>query len=107
MARRKKYSKKFKLDAISLVEEQGYARTEAAISLSIRSELIRRWIRERQADDGQAFRGNGKRTPEQEEEIKRLKTKIKRLEYGEKNTKKKRRYSLQQKRSEISVHHPT
>ncbi|MCU7888856.1 MAG: hypothetical protein KZQ59_12060 [Candidatus Thiodiazotropha sp. (ex Lucinoma aequizonata)] len=38
-----------------------------------------RWIHERQADDGQAFRGNGKRTQEQEE-IKRLKSKIKRLE---------------------------
>ncbi|MCU7881267.1 MAG: transposase [Candidatus Thiodiazotropha sp. (ex Lucinoma aequizonata)] len=79
MATRRKYSKEFKLDAISLMEEQGYATTEAASSLGIRPELIRRWIRERQADDGQAFRGNGKRTQEQEES-KRLKTKMKRLE---------------------------
>ncbi|MCU7882342.1 MAG: transposase [Candidatus Thiodiazotropha sp. (ex Lucinoma aequizonata)] len=79
IATRRKYSKEFKLDAISLVEEQGYATTEAASSLGIRPELIRRWIRERQADDGQAFRGNRKRTPEQKE-IKRLKTKMKRLE---------------------------
>ncbi|MCU7882519.1 MAG: transposase [Candidatus Thiodiazotropha sp. (ex Lucinoma aequizonata)] len=42
MATRRKYSKEFKLDAISLVEEQGYARTEAASSLGIRPELIRR-----------------------------------------------------------------
>ncbi|MCU7882314.1 MAG: transposase [Candidatus Thiodiazotropha sp. (ex Lucinoma aequizonata)] len=62
-----------------MVEEQGYATIEAASSLGIRPELIRCWIRERQADDGQAFRGNGKRTPEQEE-IKRLKNKMKRLE---------------------------
>ncbi|MCU7895180.1 MAG: transposase [Candidatus Thiodiazotropha sp. (ex Lucinoma aequizonata)] len=62
-----------------MVEEQGYATTEAASSLGIRPELIRHWIRERQADDGQAFRRDGKRTPEQEE-IKRLKTKMKRLE---------------------------
>ncbi|MCU7889640.1 MAG: transposase, partial [Candidatus Thiodiazotropha sp. (ex Lucinoma aequizonata)] len=79
MATRRKYSKEFKLDAISLVEEQGYATIEAASSFGIRPELIRRWIRERQADDGEAFRGNGKRTQEQEE-IKRLKTKMKRLE---------------------------
>ncbi|MCU7889402.1 MAG: transposase, partial [Candidatus Thiodiazotropha sp. (ex Lucinoma aequizonata)] len=52
-------SQESKLDAISLVEEQGYATTEAASSLGIRPKLIRRWIRERQADDGQAFRGNG------------------------------------------------
>ncbi|MCU7897957.1 MAG: hypothetical protein KZQ61_04625 [Candidatus Thiodiazotropha sp. (ex Lucinoma aequizonata)] len=50
-----------------MVEKQGYATREASSRLDIRSELIRRWIRERQADDGQAFRGNGKRTPEQEE----------------------------------------
>ncbi|MCU7879758.1 MAG: hypothetical protein KZQ66_20995 [Candidatus Thiodiazotropha sp. (ex Lucinoma aequizonata)] len=51
----------------------------APSSLAIHPELIRHWIRERQADDGQAFRGNGKRTPEQEK-IKRLKTKMKHLE---------------------------
>ncbi|MCU7881569.1 MAG: transposase [Candidatus Thiodiazotropha sp. (ex Lucinoma aequizonata)] len=76
MATRRKYSKEFKLDASSLLEEQGYATTEVASSLGIRPELIRRWICKRQADDGQAFRGNGKRTPEQEE-IKKLKTKMK------------------------------
>ncbi|MCU7880400.1 MAG: hypothetical protein KZQ66_20360 [Candidatus Thiodiazotropha sp. (ex Lucinoma aequizonata)] len=62
-----------------MLEEQGYATTEAASSLGIPPELIRRWICERQADDGQAFSGNGKRTLEQEE-IKRLKTKMKYLE---------------------------
>ncbi|MCU7897790.1 MAG: hypothetical protein KZQ61_03620 [Candidatus Thiodiazotropha sp. (ex Lucinoma aequizonata)] len=58
----------------------------------MRPELIRRWIHERQADDGQAFRGNGKRTPEQEE-IKRLKTKMKRLEIEKEILKKSGNYS--------------
>ncbi len=35
MTARKKYSKEFKLDAISLVTEQDYTRTEAAKSLGI------------------------------------------------------------------------
>ncbi|MCU7879760.1 MAG: hypothetical protein KZQ60_03755 [Candidatus Thiodiazotropha sp. (ex Lucinoma aequizonata)] len=70
-----------------MVEEQGYATTEAASRFGIRPELIRRRIRERQADDGQAFRRNGKRTPEQEE-IKRLKTKMKHLEMEKKILKK-------------------
>ena len=49
-------------------------------SLGIQAELIRRWIREQKAaDDGQAFRGNGKLTPEQEE-IRTLKAQVKRLE---------------------------
>ena len=33
MAARKRYSKEFKLDAISLVADQGYTRIEAARSL--------------------------------------------------------------------------
>jgi len=68
-----------KLDAISLVLDQEYTRAEAARSLEIRPNLIARWIKEYQADDaGQAFRGNGKLTPEQAE-IRRLKEENKRL----------------------------
>ena len=79
MITRKKYSKEFKLDAVSLVLEQGYSRAEAARSLDINPSLIRRWVKEHQTDDEQAFRGNGKLTPEQEE-LKKLKARIKRLE---------------------------
>ncbi len=79
MTTRKKYSKEFKLDAISLVVEQGYTRSEAARSLDINANMLTRWIKEHEADDGQAFRGNGKLTPEQEE-IRRLKAQVKQLE---------------------------
>ena len=79
MTVRKQYSKEFKLDAISLVVEQGYSRSEAAQSLDIKPDLVGRWVREHQADDGQAFRGNGKLTDEQEE-VRKLKAQVKRLE---------------------------
>lgn len=79
MTQRKKYSKEFKLDAISLVIEQNYSRAEAAKSLGVRSELIGRWIREYRDDDGQAFRGNGKLTSEQSE-VRQLKAQVKTLE---------------------------
>ena len=79
MTERKQYSKEFKLDAISLVLEQGYTRVEAASSLDIKPGLLGRWVREHQSDDGQAFRGNGKMTPEQEE-IRKLKSQVKRLQ---------------------------
>ena len=75
----KKYSKEFKIDAISLVTEQNYTQTEAANSLGITPKLISRWIKEYKADEEHAFRGNGKLTPEQlelrclREENKRLK----------------------------------
>jgi len=79
MTTRKKYSKEFKLDAISLVVEQGYTRTEAARNLDINANMLTRWIKEHEVNDSQAFRGNGKLTPEQDE-IRRLKSQVKRLE---------------------------
>ena len=79
MMTRKKHPKEFKLDAVSLVLDQGYTRAEAARSLDINANMLGRWVKEQQSDDGHAFRGNGKLTPEQEE-IRKLKTQVKRLE---------------------------
>lgn len=79
MLKRKQYTKEFKLDAISLVMDQGLTIAEAARSLEINANMLGRWIKESQADNnGQAFRGNGKLTPEQEE-IRNLKLQIKQL----------------------------
>lgn len=78
MSTRNKYPKEFKLDAISLVNEQGYNRKAASESLGIDYQLLCRWIKEASKDDGQAFRGQGKLTTEQEE-IRRLKDENKRL----------------------------
>ena len=79
MTTRKKYSKEFKLDAIALVIEQNYSQAEASRNLGINPNMLGRWIKEAENDDGQAFRGNGKLTPEQEE-IPQLKAQVKRLE---------------------------
>ncbi len=79
MTTRKQYTKEFKLDAVSLVTEQGYTRVEAAKRLEINANMLTRWIKEQADPGGQAFRGNGKLTPEQEE-LKELKAKVKRLE---------------------------
>lgn len=65
MTIRRKFSQEFKLDAISLVKDQGYSRAEAARSLSINPNVLSRWIKEHEADRGDAFRGNGKLTAEQ------------------------------------------
>lgn len=64
MNTRKKYGKEFKLDAICLVKEQGYTARQAAQSLGIDSGMLGRWMREQEADNQVAFRGNGKATPE-------------------------------------------
>jgi transposase len=78
MTTRKKYPREFKLDAISLVLDQGYTIADAARSLEINRSVLQRWIKEIETDDGHAFRGNGKLTPEQAE-IRRLKEENRRL----------------------------
>ncbi len=78
MELRKQYTKE-KLNANSLVLDQELMIAEAARSLEIRASVLGRWIKENQADDnGQAFRGNGKLTPDQKE-IRRLKIENKQL----------------------------
>ncbi len=79
MKTRKTYSKEFKLDAIALIREQNYSIAEAARNLEVTPQILGRWIKEAENDDGHAFRGNGKLTPEQEE-IRKLKAQVKRLE---------------------------
>jgi transposase len=80
MKARKKYTKEYKLDAVSLVLDQGYSRIEAATSLAINTQMLGRWIQEFRADgDSHAFRGNGKLTQDQDE-IRKLKAQVKRLE---------------------------
>ena len=79
MSKRKKYPKEFKLDAVSLVLEQGYSRADAAKSLSINANMLGRCIKESESEDGQSFRGNGKLTEEQEQ-IRALQKRVKHLE---------------------------
>ena len=79
MTTRKTYSKEFKLDAIALVVEQKYSKAEAARNLGLSPQILGRWLKEAEDDNGQAFRGNGALTPEQAE-IRRLKEQVKRLE---------------------------
>ena len=44
--KRRNYTEDFKRDAVALVTEQGYKPSEAARSLGIGANLIRRWKRE-------------------------------------------------------------
>ncbi len=79
MSARKKYSKEFKLDAVSLVIDQNYTRVEASKNLGINANMLGRWVKEADTDNGHAFRGNGRLTPEQEE-VRTLKSQVKRLQ---------------------------
>jgi transposase-like protein len=62
MTKRKKYTKEFKLDAISLVRDQNISVSEASRNLGIGNQMLGHWIKEAENEDGQAFWGNGKLT---------------------------------------------
>ena len=65
--KRRNYTEDFKRDAVALVTEQGYKTTEAARSLGIGDNLIRRWKREFEEEASGARLGE-----EEREELKRL-----------------------------------
>ena len=65
--KRREYTEDFKRDAVALVTEQGYKSSEAARSLGIGDNLIRRWKREFEEEASGARLGADER-----EELKRL-----------------------------------
>jgi len=79
MRTRKKYTKEFKMDAVSLVVEQDYSRLEASKRLEIDPKILTRWIKENESGECDAFRGKGKLTLEQVE-LRQLRSQVKRLE---------------------------
>ena len=79
MARtRRSYTPEFKVEAVKLVTEQGYSVAEAARSLGISENLIRNWKQALEAQGDQAFPGQGKLAPF-EEENRRLRAENQRL----------------------------
>src|SRR5262249_54486905 len=80
MARKRKvYTPEFKLAAVKMVAEQKLSVAEAARRLGIRENLIHNWKRALAKGGADAFPGSGHLTP-QEEEIRKLRAEVKRLE---------------------------
>ncbi len=61
------FSREFKLEAVRLVRERGVAKSQAARELGIHVNVLRKWIRDYEADPKQAFPGHGQLKPEQAE----------------------------------------
>jgi len=79
MARtRRTYTPEFKAEAVKLVTEQGYSIAEAARSLGLSDNLLRNWKQSLEAKGEQAFPGQGKLSPF-EEENRRLRAENQRL----------------------------
>ena len=71
----------------------GGGKAEAARSLGTNANMLRRWVKEYEADEGQAFRGNGKLTPEQEE-LRRLRREVRQLKLEREILKKATAFSM-------------
>jgi len=52
---------------MALVIEQKYGQAEAARNLGHSPQILGRWLKEDEGDDGHAFRGNGTLSPGQAE----------------------------------------
>jgi transposase len=76
--RRRTYTSEFKLQAVKLVTEKGQSVSEAARSLGIGQTLLRSWKLALEQQGPDAFPGNGRLNPH-EEEIRRLRAENKRL----------------------------
>ena len=74
MAKRRTYTGEFKRKAVRLLTEQGYGVSEAARSLGIHPNLLRTW-RNKLAHEN----GGSTVTPEEHEELKRLREENHRL----------------------------
>ena len=77
-AKRKIYTAEFKREAVSLITHHGYGVSEAARNLGIHATMLRKWKRALEQQGAQAFSGNGRLSPAQEE-LYRLRQENKRL----------------------------
>ena len=77
--KRRTFEKEFKLEAIKMVTEQGLTQTEVGARLGVDPSTISYWVRTGEADGAEAFPGKGKLKP-QDEELRRLRNEVKRLQ---------------------------
>lgn len=76
---RRSFTAEFKLEAASLVLNQGYSVLEASRSLAVGQTVLRRWVRQLQTERGGSTPSSKALTPEQQK-IQELEARINRLE---------------------------
>jgi transposase len=75
---RRKFTREFKLEAVKLVKERGISVAQASRDLEVHGNMLRKWIRDFEADPQRSFPGQGQMKPEQLE-IERLRREVIRL----------------------------
>jgi transposase len=78
MGRKRAYTREFKLEAVKLIRDRGVTVAQASRDLGVHSNVLHKWVRDYEADPGQAFPGQGQMKPEQLE-IERLRREVTKL----------------------------
>ena len=76
---RRTFSREFKAEAVRRVTEQGKSLAEVARELDLGESMLRAWKQALAAEGGHAFPGKGN-PPAHEEELRRLRAEVKRLQ---------------------------
>ncbi|MGB5813751.1 MAG: transposase [Thermoanaerobaculia bacterium] len=66
-ARRRSFSREFRLEAVRMVTNGGHSLAQVARDLDIRPDMLRRWRQKQEQDPEQAFPGVGQRKMRDEE----------------------------------------
>ena len=75
--KRRSYTDEFKRDAVKLVADQGYTVAEAARSLGVHANVLRKWKQKFEAESSAG--ANGSLNGEEREELRRLREEVRRL----------------------------
>ena len=75
---RRQYSREFKQDTILMIVDGGHKISDVARDLDIDRSVINRWVQEYKQHEQDAFPGNGKLRP-QDEELRQLRRELERV----------------------------
>jgi len=78
MKKRRAFTSEFKREAVRLVREWGLPVAWATQQIDVHEDVLRKWVKNFEADPAQAYPGQGKMKPEQAE-IERLRREVTRL----------------------------
>lgn len=103
---RRKFSREFKIEAVTLVTDRGVSVPRASRDLDVPESVLRRWMRELTAARGAAFPGNGQSRANLDE-IAALKKKVGRLRAERDMPRRKRPLFSRARRHEVRLHRQT
>jgi transposase len=75
---RRQFTRDYKLEAVRLIRDRGVTFVQASRDLGVHVNVLRKWVRDFEADPKQAFPGQGQMKPEQAE-IERLRKEVTKL----------------------------